>query len=90
MRSFDVCSYGILPAPDLGKFGLKHWCFKELFYYWTWATLDDGDNEDRQNPIGQHIKRYNDLMIPTRITLSMGERLRSMNGYYGTGQLINQ
>ena len=31
MRSFDVCSYGLFPAPDLGNFGLKHWRFKEFF-----------------------------------------------------------
>ena len=30
-----VCSYAFSSAPDLEKFGLKHWRFKELFSYWT-------------------------------------------------------
>ena len=44
VRVFDVCSDGLFPDPDLGKFGLKHWRFKELFSYWTYTTLDNGDN----------------------------------------------
>ena len=34
MHAFYVCSYGLFPDPDLGKFGLKH-CLKELFSYCT-------------------------------------------------------
>ena len=61
--AFDVCSDGIFPAPDLGKFGLKHWRFKELFYYWTYATLDDCDNGDETDPYWetyQMVQRFND------------------------------
>ena len=47
MRAFDECSDGLFPAPELGKIGLKHWRFKELFYFWTYATLDSGNNEDQ-------------------------------------------
>ena len=43
-----------------------------------------------KTPIGQQIKWYNNLMIATRINLGMGGRLRLMNGYYGTGNAINQ
>ena len=44
-HDFDVCSEGLFPAPDPRKFGLKHSRFKELFSYWAYVTLDDGDNE---------------------------------------------
>ena len=47
MRSFDVCSDGLCPAPDLGNFRLKQWRFKQIFSYWIYATLDNGDNEDQ-------------------------------------------
>ena len=30
-REFYVCSDRIFPAPDLEKFGLKHWRSKEFF-----------------------------------------------------------
>ena len=43
-----------------------------------------------KTPIGQHIKCYNDLMLTKRITLSMGGRLRLIDGYYGAGNVINQ
>ena len=45
-----------------GKFGLKHWNFKEMFYYWTYATLCDGDNEDQSNPYWathQMVQQFN-------------------------------
>ena len=63
MHAFDVFSDGLFPAPDLGKIGLKHWRFKELFYYWTYATLDDGDNEGQAYPYwetDQIVKLFND------------------------------
>ena len=63
MRDFDVCSDGLFPAPDLGKFGLKHWCFKQLFYYWEYATLDNGDNEYQEYPYWETdkmLQRFND------------------------------
>ena len=47
VRAFDVFSDGLFSAPDLGKFGLKHWRFKEMFHYSTYATLDDGDDKDQ-------------------------------------------
>ena len=50
MRALDVCSDGLFPASDLGKFGLKHWRFKEMFSFWTYATLGDGNNEDQADP----------------------------------------
>ena len=28
VNEFDVFSDGLFTAPELGKFGLKHWCFK--------------------------------------------------------------
>ena len=31
MRAFDLCGYVFFHAPDLAKFGLKHWRLKELF-----------------------------------------------------------
>ena len=43
-----------------------------------------------QTPIRQKIKWYNNLMVTTRITLSMGGRLRLMNGYSGAGNVLNQ
>ena len=43
-----------------------------------------------QTPIEQQIKWHNNLMITTRITLSMGGRLWLMNGYSGAGCVINQ
>ena len=63
MRSFDVCSDGLFPAPDLGKFGLEHWRFKELFSYWKYATLDYCDNEYQADPSWatyQMTQRFND------------------------------
>ena len=63
MHAFDVCSDRIFPAPDLGNFGLKHWRFKELFSYWTYATLDDGDNEYQTDPYWvtyQMVQLFND------------------------------
>ena len=50
MRVFDVCSDGLFPATDLEKLRLKHWRFKEMFSYWTYANLDDDDNEDQADP----------------------------------------
>ena len=50
VHAFDVCIYGLFPDPDLGKFGLKHWRFKQLFSYWTYSTIEDGDNEDQAYP----------------------------------------
>ena len=47
----------------MGKFRLKHWRFKKLFYYWTYATLDDGDNEDQADPYWatyQMAQQFND------------------------------
>ena len=41
-------------------------------------------------PIGKPIKWYKDLMITTRITLSMGGRNRLMSIYYGDEHMINQ
>ena len=46
--------------------------------------------DTRHTPIGKQIKCYNYLMITTIITLSMGGRLRLMNGYPGDGHVINQ
>ena len=43
-----------------------------------------------QTPIEQHIKWYNYLMITTRINLGMGGRLRLVNGYSRSGNVINQ
>ena len=63
MRSFYGCSDGFFTAPDLLKPVLKHWCFKELFSYWKYATLDDGDNEDQSDPYwetDQILQRFND------------------------------
>ena len=45
VHAFDVFSDGNFCAPDMGKFGLKLWSFKEMFSYWRYANLDDGDNE---------------------------------------------
>ena len=50
VRTFYVCIDILFPAPDLGKFVLKRLCFKELFYYWTYANIDDGDNADKSDP----------------------------------------
>ena len=47
---FDVSSDGLFPTLIPEKIGLKHWGSKELFYYWKYATLDDGDNEDQADP----------------------------------------
>ena len=63
MRTFDVCSDDLFPAPDLGNFGLKHWRFKEMFSYWTYAILDDGDNENQADPYwatDQMAQQFND------------------------------
>ena len=85
VREFHVCSDGLSPAPDLGNSGLKHWRFTELFSCWIYATLDDGDNEDQADPYWEKIKWYNNLMITTRITWSIGGRLRLMNRYSQPG-----
>ena len=45
VRAFDLCSDGIFTDSDLRKFVLKHWCFKEMFYYWTYTTLYNGNNK---------------------------------------------
>ena len=45
--AFYECSDGFFLTPNRGKFGLKHWHFKELFSYSTYASIDDGDNEDQ-------------------------------------------
>ena len=47
---FDVCSDFLFSAPDMGTFVLKYWHFKKLFPYWTYNTLDNGDNEDQADP----------------------------------------
>ena len=63
MSAFNVCSDGLFPAPDLVKFGLKHWRFKELFLYWTYATLAYCDNEYQADPywaIDQMVQQLND------------------------------
>eukprot|EP00957_Ditylum_brightwellii_P064409 4888433-Ditylum_brightwellii.AAC.1 len=43
---FDRYSDGIYPAPDLGWFGLKHWCFKELLACWTYTEVPEGIPEE--------------------------------------------
>ena len=61
--AFDVCSDGPFPDPDLGKFGLKHWRFKQVFSYYTYSTLDDGDNEDQWDSYwatDKIVKLFND------------------------------
>ena len=63
MRAFDVCSDGLCPAPDLRTFVLKHWRFKELFSYWSYDTLDNGENEYQADPYlatYQMLQRFND------------------------------
>eukprot|EP00957_Ditylum_brightwellii_P135704 10348768-Ditylum_brightwellii.AAC.1 len=40
--AFEKRSDGLFPAPDLGKFGLEHWCFKELLSHWTFAEVPNG------------------------------------------------
>ena len=50
MSEFDVCSDDLFTDPELGKFGLKHWRFKLLFYFWTYSTLEDGDNGYQVDP----------------------------------------
>ena len=43
--------------------GLKHWRFKELFSYWTYATLDYGDNKDQADTYWetyQIVQQFND------------------------------
>eukprot|EP00957_Ditylum_brightwellii_P184727 14069534-Ditylum_brightwellii.AAC.1 len=37
LRAFDKQSDGLYPAPNLGRFGLDHWHFKELLSHWTFA-----------------------------------------------------
>ena len=57
------CIDGLFPAPDLGKFGLKYWCFKELFYYLIYATLEEDDKEDQAYlywATDQMVKQFND------------------------------
>eukprot|EP00957_Ditylum_brightwellii_P150763 11479363-Ditylum_brightwellii.AAC.1 len=44
--AFNKQSDGLFPAPDLGRFGLEHWCFKELLSHWTFAEAPDGVEED--------------------------------------------
>ena len=59
----DVCSDGLFPAPNLGKFGFKHWRFKEMFSYQTYGTLDNGDNEGQADTYWvtyQMLKQFND------------------------------
>ena len=61
--AFDVCSDGLFTAPDLGKLGLEHLRFKDLFSYWTYSTLDTGDIEDQEDPYGekyQILQQFND------------------------------
>ena len=60
---FDVCSDGLFHSHDLGNFGLKHCRFKQLFSYWTYDTVDDGDNEDQSDPYwstDQIVQQLND------------------------------
>ena len=61
--AFGVCSDGLFTDHYLVNFGLKHWCFKELFSYWTYATQDDGDNEDQVDPYWatyQMVQQFDD------------------------------
>ena len=63
MCAFDVCSDGLFTDHDLVKFGLKHWRFKELFSYWIYATLYDGDNEYQEDPYwatDKMVQQFND------------------------------
>ena len=63
VRAFDECSDGLFPAPNLVKFGLKHWRFKGLFSFCEYAALDDGNNEDQADPYwetDQMVQRFND------------------------------
>eukprot|EP00957_Ditylum_brightwellii_P067535 5126993-Ditylum_brightwellii.AAC.1 len=39
---FEKQSDGLFPAPDLGRFGLEHCCFKELLSHWTFAEVPNG------------------------------------------------
>ena len=42
---------------------MKHWRFKELFYYWTYATLENVDNEYQEDPYWetyQMVQLFND------------------------------
>ena len=90
MCVFDVCSDGLFPAPDLGNLGLKHWRFRELFSYWIYYTLDNGDNEDQADPYwatDQMAQQFNDHC---NNYLGMGEMLRLMKGYSGAWHMINQ
>ena len=50
VREFDECSDGLFTNYELGELVLKHWCFKHLFYFWTYVSLDYGNNKDQTNP----------------------------------------
>eukprot|EP00957_Ditylum_brightwellii_P065319 4954183-Ditylum_brightwellii.AAC.1 len=43
---FNKQSDGLFPAPDLGRIGSEHWCFKELLRHWTFAEAPNGVEED--------------------------------------------
>eukprot|EP00957_Ditylum_brightwellii_P062014 4706582-Ditylum_brightwellii.AAC.1 len=46
VHAFNRQSDGRFPEPDLERFGLKHWCFKELLSHLTFAEASDGVEED--------------------------------------------
>ena len=63
MHTFYVCNDGLITTPDLRKFVLKHWHFKNLFAYWKYATLYDGDNKNQSDPYwetNQTVQQLND------------------------------
>eukprot|EP00957_Ditylum_brightwellii_P187400 14272227-Ditylum_brightwellii.AAC.1 len=50
LHTFEEHSDGLFPAPNLGRFGLKHWHWKELYKHLTYATVPCGANEDELDP----------------------------------------
>eukprot|EP00957_Ditylum_brightwellii_P085859 6531542-Ditylum_brightwellii.AAC.1 len=56
IRAFDESNDGLFPALNLGRFGLKHWCWKEKIQHWTYAELAPGMTEDDMDPYWKTVQ----------------------------------
>lgn len=62
-KSFEVESDGLFPATNLGRFGMSHNRFKEIYRFWTFASPTKCGNVDTTDPYwdtDQLDDRFND------------------------------
>ena len=61
-KAFEVQSDGLFPAANLGRFGMSHKRFKEVFNNWVFGdfSLEDEDNLDAYWETDQLIDRFNE------------------------------